>query len=219
MILEFSGFPADAVKFLTQLNENNNREWFAANKSTYETAIKTPAEQFCDAMSSAVEAMTGVPHKAKIFRIYRDVRFSKDKTPYNTHLRISFTPETGGENRPAWYFGLEMDHIVLGVGLFGFSKTGLNRFRDLIIEEPGAKLEAHFERLRAASYRIGEPELKRIPSGYDKDHPRAELLRHKRVTVWKDYSDAKPVYTPGLVDECMSAFQDMNPVYDWLTKI
>ena len=112
-----------------------------------------------------------------------------------------------------------MDHIVLGAGHFGFDKAGLERFRGLMLEKPGAVLEGCIENLTSTGYRLGEPELKRIPSGYDKEHPRAGMLRHKSLNIWKDCPDAASVNDAGLIDECLRAFHDMKPVYDWLLKV
>ena len=82
---EFSGFPADAGEFVGDIKANTKRDWFAENKSRYERALKQPAEAFSVAMAAALERATGVAVRPKIFRIYRDVRFSKAKSPYKAH--------------------------------------------------------------------------------------------------------------------------------------
>lgn len=209
-------FTAQTLTFLSNLAANNNREWFADNKKTYETAVKIPAKQFFAAMVAAWEAEFGTPYNSKIFRIHRDIRFSRDKTPYNTHIRMSFTPSSSGDNTPAWMMGIEMDHLVLGMGLFGFDKDGLIRFRDRVAGKPGERLAVELEELAEQGLRIGEPDLKRVPPGYDKNHERAALLRHKSLTVWQDYPDADAALQDGLIDECLSCFRRIKPVFDWL---
>jgi len=101
----FEAFPGDALTFLQDLRANNERAWFNEHKKTYETAIKQPAEAFCRAMATALETLTDQPHGHKIFRIHRDVRFSKDKTPYNTHLHIAFTPSCRHAGHPRHHPG------------------------------------------------------------------------------------------------------------------
>ena len=176
-------FSTDSTAFLQDLAKNNDREWFAANKARYEQYLKKPAAAFAQEMAGKLEALTGTPHKPKVFRIYRDVRFSKDKTPYNTHLRISFAPEGEAKTPPGWFFGIEQDHVVVGTGVFGYEKAELERFRDRIAGSDGAALEKILGKLKATGVRIGEPYLKRIPAGYDADHPRSDLLRHKGLTA------------------------------------
>lgn len=81
-------FTTETLEFLEQLKHNNNRDWFQQNKSVYDTSVKNPAKAFAIAMEGELERLCGEPHKAKIFRINRDIRFSKDKTPYNSHIHI-----------------------------------------------------------------------------------------------------------------------------------
>ena len=212
-------FTQETLKFLKDLKNNNNRDWFTEHKKIYESEVKMPASIFADEMAAALTAEFGGAYRAKVFRIYRDVRFSKDKTPYNAHIRISFTPEPVTANRPAWYMGIETDTLVLGMGLFGFDKPGMERFRDRVAGKPGEVLDAELARLKAVGYRIGEPELTRIPRGYDKDHTRADLLRHKSITVWKDYDDASVAIGSNLTGDCMKTYRDMKPLYDWLLAV
>ena len=212
----FSGFPKEAVKFLSDLKANNTRDWFTANKATYESAIKGPAAEFCEAMSGKLEKLTGTPCKSKVFRIHRDLRFSKDKTPYNAHLHISFTPETGQASPPCWFFGLEPTRIVLGAGTFGFDKSALEAFRERVDGPDGKKLAKLLEKLGAQGARIGEPDLKRVPSGYAQDHPRADLLRRKGLSAWLDTEDTKTASSPDFVATCQVKFKTLRPIYDWL---
>ena len=209
-------FSTDSTAFLQDLAKNNDREWFAANKARYEQYLKKPAAAFAQEMAGKLEALTGTPHKPKVFRIYRDVRFSKDKTPYNTHLRISFAPEGEAKTPPGWFFGIEQDHVVVGTGVFGYEKAELERFRDRIAGSDGAALEKILGKLKATGVRIGEPDLKRVPAGYDADHPRSDLLRHKGLTVWVDQSDAKSAYGEKAVANCLAEFRKLKPVFDWL---
>ena len=141
------GFPAETLTFLRELSANNSREWFQANKKTYEAVYKSAAKAFCAEMESQLTALTGIPHTSKVFRINRDLRFSKDKTPYNNHLHISFIPEGHGSAPPCWFFGLAPDYLSIGTGLFAFDKQSLETYRSRVDGKPGEALSSILARL------------------------------------------------------------------------
>lgn len=211
-----SGFTEDSLSFLKALEAHNDRDWFAAHKSDYERELKLPAEDYCEAMRMKLEALCGIDHKAKIFRIYRDVRFSKDKTPYNAHVRMSFVPVTGPSSKPGWFFSLEPDHVVLGVGVFQYDKAALDEWRARVAGDDGAGLEKMLDKLVRDGFRMNEPDLKRVPSSYPPDHPRAEFLRRKGLNVWYDFADASPALGGSAASTCLNNFRKMKPVFDWL---
>ncbi|PCI60187.1 MAG: TIGR02453 family protein [Kordiimonadales bacterium] len=211
-------FTDETVAFMRALAANNKRDWFKENKSTYERDYKEPADFFGAVMAEQLETLTGHTYRAKVFRIYRDVRFAKDKTPYNTHLHISFMPEGVGAS-PAWYFGLDTKKLTLGVGSFDLSKERLERVRQRILANEGEKFEAMLKALEAQGLRIGDPALKRVPRGYDAEHPRAQLLRHKSLTVWHDFNDTSAATTASTVNDCMDTFKTMMPLFNWLMAL
>lgn len=213
----FSGFPAETLQFLTDLQTNNNREWFAANKAVYERAIKQPAADFAAAMCAQLATLTGNQHRSKIFRIYRDVRFSKDKTPYNSYLHLSFTPDNGMSMPPGWFFGLDPDHFTLGAGIFAFDKAQLDTYRQAVSGEQGEKLQKQLAKLEKHGIRMREkPELKRTPPGYSAEHPQAHLLRRKGLTVWQDF--APEIVTGDVVAHCLRSFKTLQPITQWLEQ-
>lgn len=214
---DFDHFDPEALRFLDDLNANNTREWFAANKKTYETQIKHPAAAFAEALAISLGDLVGVGHTPKVFRIHRDVRFSKDKTPYNTHVHISFTPDVAQETPPMWFFGLDTKKLTLGCGVFGFEKAALNAFRDDMAGPRGVELIQLAKALGALGLRISEPALKTVPRGYDKDHPNAEALRRKGFSAWKDIQDRAFVTQPNLVRDCIKEFEQLLPVYRFLS--
>ena len=153
------------VEFLAALRSHNDRDWFAAHKADYEDHLKYPAEQFAAALASELAAATGKPHDYRIFRIHRDVRFAKDKTPYSAHLHISLSPEGGcREGGPVWMFGLDPDGLNLGAGIFAFSPPRLARWREWCAGGEGEAIGETLARLIAAGARLSEPELKRVPA-------------------------------------------------------
>lgn len=212
----FSGFAMETIDFLKELKANNARDWFTENKKVYEQVYKAPALAFSDIMASELQSLTGDIHTPKLFRIHRDVRFSKDKTPYNTHLHISFTPEHGSESPPCWFFGLDTKSLSLGVGIFGFQPAELDTFRKRVASEDGVLIAKALAKMSKAGARLGEPALKRVPSGYPKDHPNEALLRHKGLTAWKDLGDETKALDDDLVGTCRTEFKQLKPLYDLL---
>lgn len=210
-------FSPETVSFLNDLKANNNREWFMANKADFEASVQKPAEFFCMLMSERLQAMTGRPHTPKIFRVYRDVRFSKDKTPYNAHLHISFAPE--GTKMPAYFFGLQPENLTLGAGTFGFDPGGLETYRHRVMGRDGGKLQAIIDTLKSGGYRLGEPALKKVPRGLPADHPRAELLRHKGLAAWYDFPDTSAATSGDAVTLCAGKFAQLQPLLNWLSSL
>ncbi len=215
----FSGFNPEAVNFLKELKANNTRDWFLQNKKTYEAEIKKPAALFSSVMAEELQTQTGQSHKAKVFRINRDVRFSKDKTPYNSHLHISFTPESKLASPPAWMFGLSTEYFTLGCGVFEFDKTALDTYRKRIAGDAGAELGALIEKLVKAGIRFSEPALKRVPPGYPQDHPHADLLRRKGLASWLDYDGPEAATGPKIVETCVTGFKQLMPVFEVLNDL
>ena len=212
-------FPAAAIAFLKELRANNNREWFQQNKTAYDKNIKQPAGAFCDLMIDGLERLTGRPHAAKVFRIHRDVRFSKDKTPYNAHLHISFVPKDADASSPSWMFGVDPDQCSIGGGTFGFDKPTLEAYRTRVAGEDGIKLNKLLRRLERGGVRVSEPELKRVPRGFEDQVAAHELLRRKGLTAWIEYRDAGIVTKAGITSSCLNDLKRLRPLFDWLGSV
>lgn len=217
--MSFQGFSPNALTFLTDLKANNTRDWFAENKKTYEFDVKLPANDFADEMAGQFLSMTGLEHTSKVFRVHRDVRFSKDKTPYNSHLHIGFTPICDAASPPMWFFGVDPDKLTVGCGNMGFDKASLERFRAYVDSSVGAELVDLINKLTKSGFRIGDPELKRVPSPYDKEHPRGDLLRRKGLAVWYDFNDPRAIEGKDIVAQCHKALKPTKALFDILLKI
>ncbi|MDD9908981.1 MAG: DUF2461 domain-containing protein [Ahrensia sp.] len=211
-------FSEDTVAFLRDLSSNNSRDWFHANKKRYETSVKAPAADVSAALADEVAHLTDTPHKAKIFRINRDVRFSKDKTPYNTHIHIALSPEEGGGVAPMWFFGLDTQKLVLGAGVFEFPKDRLDSWRERVADDDGADLLTILNGLRANGARVAEPSLKRVPKPWSSDHPHEDLLRRKGLSVWIDLPDTSMALGADAPARCAKTFETLLPVVRWLNK-
>lgn len=210
-------FPKEGVQFLSDLKANNNREWFNEHKSDFEKHVKAPSSHFADALSELLAELAGGPIEHKIFRIYRDVRFSKDKTPYNTHVRIGFWQPCVGTQKPlsgpAFYLSIEADALYAGAGCMAMPPEMLIRYRDHVATS-GDKLAETKQALEKDGMRFDPPALKRVPSGFDKDHPHVDLLRYKGISAWRDTDLGEPSAVDA--EDCMSAFESAFPIYEFV---
>jgi uncharacterized protein (TIGR02453 family) len=212
-------FPPDTVQFLRELADNNNREWFTENKSRYDLMVKRPAADFCDHMVPALEDLTGLPHASKVFRVHRDVRFSKDKTPYKAYLHMLFQPKDV-DNAPKWFFGLEPDKLILGTGVFEFEKAALETYRRRVTGDDGKALGKQLDKMRKAGMRIREPELKRIPRGYSAEHTYTDLLCHKGLTAWRDHPGGPEAASQDNIIKTTTAnLKSLRPLFSWLLEM
>jgi uncharacterized protein (TIGR02453 family) len=213
-------YPAAGVQFLTALANNNNREWFQTNKTTYETHVKEPARKLAETIQIRLSAEIGSEIDFKIFRINRDIRFSKDKTPYNTHVRFGFweadekieKPMAG----PAFYLSIEADRLHVGAGCMQFPPNSLEAYRHHIGLN-GEDVADTIEALEAKNARFDPPALKRVPRGFDTEHPQAELMKRKGLTCWFDnmFGAARDI----TADEITDAFTQTLPIYNIVKKL
>jgi len=218
----FSGFPEQSIKFLAGLAENNRKAWFEAHRSEYDRFILEPARDFTEAIGERLTAIApGIIAEPRvngsIFRIYRDTRFSRDKTPYKTHLGIFLWEGEGPKLEcSGFYFHLEPPRLLLGGGIHIFSKPLLDEFRKSVVHPVyGPDLE---EAVQSVSVHlgIGGRHYKKIPRGYDPEHPLAELLLHNGLTAWTEGPVPEALYGPEIIDHCFDVFRKMVPLHEWL---
>ena len=231
----FEGFSPAAIQFLVDLAANNERPWFQARKAEYERLLKAPLEALCVALGETF-ARRGIPLSAdparSPFRIYRDVRFSKDKSPYKTHVAASFgwagdRNEAPGrahvENVHAsgGYFHLQPGEIYVGGGVWHPEPSWLKGFRDRVVGDHDtfrAIVEAPAFRAMFGSVGDDGESLKRVPSGYPADHPAADLLRKKNVTFGRRLADTD-VMSPDLPSVIAETFATGTPLLRYLASI
>ncbi len=227
---QFSGFPSEALEFYANLLLNNERAWFQAHKRDYETDVIKPAQAFVATLgeqlkliSPQIQYDTRANGSGSIMRIYRDVRFSQDKTPYKTYLGIIFWEGSGKKtDNPGFYFGMDATGGRVHVGTHGFPKPVLEAYREAVIDDQlGAELEAAITAVSQNSipYEISGAHYKRVPRGYDKDQPRADLLRYNGLYCSSPPITPAEITSDSLVDICLTHFQNTVPIYQWLVKI
>jgi uncharacterized protein (TIGR02453 family) len=205
--MSFTGFPAAALDFYDDLEMDNTKTFWTANKHVWEESVRAPMA----ALLAELEEEFGT---AKMFRPYRDVRFAKDKTPYKTHQGafIDVAPATG------WYVQVSAPGVLVAAGFYEASSERLGRVRAAIDDDRrGKQLERLLADLTAAGWEVGGDRLKTSPRGYDPDHPRIELLRHKSLTVGKSYGFAPVIHTPELADHVRADWRATTALVTWLT--
>lgn len=196
--------------FLDELAQNNNREWFSENKGRYESDLKKPAKLLLDTIAPTLSGNLDQTITTKLFRANRDVRFSKDKTPYSLHLHMLWTPQGNG-TQPAYFFGIAKDYVTAGAGLMGFDKSQQSDWRKWVSAREGEALQVKIDSALSQGVTLRKPELKRVPSPFDTDHPRADLLRYKSFTLWKDIEAEARTDLPAAI---RTAFALCDPVMD-----
>ena len=172
----------EARGFLGELAANNTRDWFGDHKAAYEAAVKRPGEVLLAEIEHFLATTLDQPTRPKLYLVHRDVRFSKDKTPYNTHMHLQWSQTRGAPI--CFLFGVEAGYSKVGVGAFVFDKEALIRWREAI--DGSDKIARILDEMTTAGWHMEEPELKRVPAPYGKEHPRGALLRRKGCVVWRD---------------------------------
>jgi uncharacterized protein (TIGR02453 family) len=205
--LGFTGFTEAALDFYDDLEMDNTKSYWEAHKDVYQASVKAPMT----ALVTALEPQFG---NAKIFRPFRDVRFAKDKTPYKTNQGafVGAGPACG------WYVEIAARGVRTGAGFYDASPSDLGRIRTSIANElTGTRLQRILTKLEKAGFTVGGDRLKTSPRGYDADHPRIELLRHRSLTVGKDYGFEPIIHTPELVEAVRADWKAARPLVDWVT--
>lgn len=224
---KFGGFTKEAFGFLKELELNNTRQWFEEHRSVFDEHVLEPAQEFVVEMGERLKTISprisAIPRIDKsIFRLYRDTRFSEDKTPYKTHVGILFW---GGARKKLensnYYLQLNKSSIFVGTGEYRFPSDLLRPYRDSVVHmKRGAELKRILKRITEnPSYKIGGQHYKRVPAGYDPGHPRAELLLHNGLYAYRESPLPEEIYSSGFVDYCFEIFRDMSPLHKWLSDL
>ncbi|NVK33807.1 MAG: TIGR02453 family protein [Rhodobacteraceae bacterium] len=211
-----TGFSAETLTFLANLSSNNTREWFQANRSDYERFVKKPSKVFADQLAQELATTLDMPIAYKLFRINRDLRFSKDKTPYNCHIHLSLFEDKTTGTRPAWMLGLEPGKLTFGAGLMALSSPELSKWREAVAGSAGPELANILAGLKSQGCRIPEPELKRIPAPYSDDNQMSDLLKRKSLTVWTETDQVDDVFGTSGPRNCLHRLEPFDGLLKWV---
>jgi uncharacterized protein (TIGR02453 family) len=204
------------INFLTDLKKNNNREWFTENKILFEheqRQIKT----FFTGIKNELDKIDSID-KMQIFRIYRDVRFSKDKTPYKTHFSVGYS-RTKPLLRGGYYLHIEDEASFIGGGFWEPNKDDLNRLRkELEIDASELREIISQKDFQKMFGNLEGDELKSAPRDFDKNHPNIDLIRKKQFLVTRKFNNSE-VLSPDFANEVIETFKAMRPFFDYMSDV
>jgi uncharacterized protein (TIGR02453 family) len=221
-LTEFGGFSRATIDFLAELAANNDRSWFQPRKAEYERLVKQPLEALCVALRERFGAraipLRSDPAKSP-FRIYRDTRFSKDKSPYKPFASANFPWVEGETVGPGGYFHLQPGEVYIGGGMWHPEPARLAAWRATVANEPAVVHRVIDDKRFVATFGdVHGDSLKRVPTGFPADHPEAELLKLKDVTFGRRLSDDEAL-SAALPDTLADAFADAVPVFRLLARL
>ncbi len=217
-------FSIKTIKFLRQLAENNNREWFNDNKESYEANVREPALNFIEAFRPELKKLSphflAIPKKVggSMMRPYRDTRFSKDKTPYKTNVGVQFRHELGKDvHAPGFYFHIAADECFLGAGIWHPESKALRNIRELIDQAPSAWKKIKSNKAFNAEFELVGGSLTNPPRGYAKEHPNIEDLKRKDFIAISAISK-KELYDKELVKIVAKKYKKALPLMKFLCE-
>ncbi|MGK4580619.1 DUF2461 domain-containing protein [Kitasatospora sp. HPMI-4] len=201
--MTFHGWPAEALEFYEHLEADNSRTFWDAHRTAYEELVRGPMADLLDELEDEFGP-------GKIFRPYRDVRFSADKTPYKTHI--------GAHLRTGGYIQLSADGLACGNGMWRLAADQLARYRAAVAEDiTGAELERVIAEVEQAGPAVhGHETLRTAPRGYPRDHPRIGLLRHKGLVAWQQWEPAAWLGTRTAARRITAFLRASQPLRAWL---
>jgi len=204
----FAGIPAAAFEFYAELEHNNNRDWWLDHKSIYDSAVKGP-------LTGLLEKLEPEFGEAKLFRPNRDIRFSLDKSPYKTAQGALAAVAEG----TGFYVQLSADGLLIGGGYHTHTPAQVARFRSAVdAPSSGAALQQIVEQVEALGFAVEGEALKTVPRGFAKDHPRAELLKHKSLAAGMLVGRPDWISTPDAAREVARRWEELRPLIEWIGR-
>lgn len=225
--MAFEGFPESGLRFLSDLADNNDREWWQANKKRYERDLLAPGKAFVaevgDRLRSIRPAIQSEPKvNGAIFRMNRDTRFSKDKTPYKTHFDMMFFEGSGRTRECAGLFmRITPDVVMVGSGKHGFAGPELAAYRERVADDDkGGALVSAIAKAEERGYELGGSHYKRVPKDYPADHARAELLKHNALHVGREVAPPPPeLQSAAFLDWTAAVLSDVVEIHGWVVDL
>jgi uncharacterized protein (TIGR02453 family) len=205
--VSFEGFPDEGLVFYEGLEADNTKTYWTRHKHVYDAYVKAP-------LLAMLEELAPEFGTAKVFRPYRDVRFSNDKTPYKTHQGAVIHPEG---RAGAWYVQVSADGLRVAGGCWRLESDQVARYRRAVADAvQGPRLQAEVDRLAAAGWSIDGESLTRVPAGHDADAPRMDLLKRKSLHAGRSWEPADWLHTPRALEEVRAAWRDLVPLNAWV---
>ena len=220
----YVGFEKASIEFLEQLAANNNREWFAENKTRYEEQVLDVALRFIQSMQDPLAKIaphfTAVPQRVggSLMRVYRDTRFSKNKLPYKTNIGIQFRHEQARDvHSPGYYVHVDPGQVFIGVGMWRPESDALLAIRQRIVARPAEWQRVLGDRTFRRHFELGGESLSRAPRGFDKDHELIEDIKRKSFIAVRDL-DVGDSLSPQFQRKVETSFAAAAPFMQFLCK-
>jgi uncharacterized protein (TIGR02453 family) len=205
--VSFEGFPDEGLVFYEGLEADNTKTYWTRGKSSYEAHVRAP-------LLALLEELAPEFGTAKVFRPYRDVRFSNDKTPYKTHQGAVIHPEG---RAAAWYVQISAEGLRVAGGCWRLESDQVARYRRAVADEvQGPPLQAEVDRLSGAGWAIDGDRLVRVPAGFDADAPRLDLLKHKALHASRSWEPADWLHSREALERVRAAWRDLVALNVWL---
>ena len=214
-------FPQRAARFLGALGRNNRKVWFDEHRDEYEEAVLEPAREFVVELGAKLRRLRPrlrIDPRTNygVKRINRDTRFARDKRPYKDHQTLWWWEGADKERSPGYWFDLRPKGVVLAVGLYMADAKALDRYRAAVLEDrTGSSLDRMIKGFERKGYKLEGPEKKRVPRGFDPDHPRARYLKYEGLYAWIE--TALP--PADFVRHCYGHYRALTPLHEWLMEI
>ncbi len=223
----FSGFGKATFRFLRELSANNDKAWFEAHRADYERHYVSPAVAFIEALGPELSRFAkGVRFEPRVngslFRIQRDIRFSKDKTPYRDHIDLWFWyGDRKDWSAPGFFLRLEAKKLTLGAGVHRFDAVQVQRFRAAVLGTRRGEALSHLlgDLVDDGPYELGGATRRSIPRGFPGDHPRADLLLHDGMVATLEGRPPREVESGAFVAWCAAHFRRLAPLCEWLLML
>jgi uncharacterized protein (TIGR02453 family) len=219
----FSGMPDEGLAFLEDLEERNTREFFEANRQLFKEQVQAPFLALVEAAADRLRGSVPDLGPPKVFRIYRDLRFSKDKTPYKTSLSASVPHRPAGDGQgigSGYYVNVGPAGLYTASGLYHPARPDLERLRAAIADPVlGAELEAVIDRAAGDGLEPWLDPLQRMPRPYPADHPRAGLLKARSLVLNRQHDRAPWLQTPEVLDRLVADWQAMIGFNRWVERV
>jgi uncharacterized protein (TIGR02453 family) len=221
----FNGFSKELVQVFKDLKENNTKLWFDKHRNEYEESVLFPSREFVVTMGKRLRkiapGVNAIPKvNQSLFRINRDTRFSKDKSPYKTCMGIWFWD--GHRKRmecSGFYFHHEDDRLLIGAGIHMFPRPLLGIYREAVVDKKlGRELRKAVTKVTEKGYQVGGSHYKRVPRGFDESHSNAEFLLYNGLHAVLDQKIPQQFYSEAIIDYAFSHYKNMVPIHYWLKK-
>ena len=214
-------FPHGAARFLGALRRNNRKDWFDEHRSQYDEEVLQPAKDFVIDLGAKLRTLRPklqVDPRTNygVKRINRDIRFARDKKPYKDHQTLWWWEGGPKEGSPGYWFQLMPKSVVLAVGMYMAAPPVLERYRVAVVDDRrGGALDRMVKGFERKGYKLEGPTRKRVPRGFDPEHPRARYLKHDGIYAWTE----TPLPSGEFVKHCFTRYRTLTPLHEWLMEL